>query len=276
MADEAQDGPLGPQTVGERLRHAREAQGLSLDDVASRTRIPTRHLQHIEREEWDALPAITYCIGFVRSYANAIGLDGAELGRQVRDRIGGTRVPPPVPEYYEPADPARVPPRSLALIAVVIAIILVVGYFIWRGSASEEQVPAQPQQQAPAAQAPAPQQPAQTQLVAGQPVTITATEEVWLRITDSGAGGTLFEGIMAPNQSFQIPAIAQQPVLRTGRPQVLRISVGGQDIGTVEREERTVADVSLRAEEIVARIRGAAASQAGPPTPASAPPPPGQ
>ena len=85
-------------SVGERLRTAREAKGLSLEDVASQTRIPIRHLQHIEREEWDALPAITYCVGFARSYANAVGLDGAELGaraaRPARRRPRAARRPP--------------------------------------------------------------------------------------------------------------------------------------------------------------------------------------
>ena len=66
---------------------------MSLDDVASQTRIPIRHLQHIEREDWDALPAPTYAIGFTRNYANAVGLDGAAIARELRDRIGGPRRP---------------------------------------------------------------------------------------------------------------------------------------------------------------------------------------
>ena len=73
MAEADQDHLLG-QSVGERLRIAREAKKLSLDDVARQTRIPVRHLEHIERGEWEALPAITYSVGFVRSYGNAVGL----------------------------------------------------------------------------------------------------------------------------------------------------------------------------------------------------------
>ena len=38
--------------------------------------------------DWDALPAITYCVGFVRAYANAVGLDGALLGRELREKLG--------------------------------------------------------------------------------------------------------------------------------------------------------------------------------------------
>ena len=86
---------------------------MSLDDVASQTRIPMRHLQHIEREEWDALPAPTYAIGFTRNYANAVGLDGPADRHELRDEIGGPRRRARRAEYYEPADPARVPPKSL-------------------------------------------------------------------------------------------------------------------------------------------------------------------
>ncbi len=45
--------------IGQRLRAGREARGMSLDEVASTTRIPTRHLKALEQEDWDALPAPT-------------------------------------------------------------------------------------------------------------------------------------------------------------------------------------------------------------------------
>ena len=113
------EGEGGFVSIGERLRRAREARGMSLDDVASQTRIPMRHLQHIELEDWDALPAPTYAIGFARNYANAVGLDGPAIAGELRDWIGGPRRRAPAPEYYEPADPARVPPRSIVIAAAL-------------------------------------------------------------------------------------------------------------------------------------------------------------
>src|ERR1044071_6254883 len=104
-------GPEADLSIGEQLRRTREAKGMSLDDIAGRTRIPIRHLQNIEREEWDALPAVTYAIGFTGNYANAVGLDGPALARQLRDEIGGPSHRAAAPEYYAQADPARVPPR---------------------------------------------------------------------------------------------------------------------------------------------------------------------
>jgi cytoskeletal protein RodZ len=263
-----------PASIGERLRLAREERGMSLDDVANQTRIPIRHLQHIEQEEWTALPGVTYCIGFARSYANMIGLDGAEIGRELRDQIGGTTIRAPAPQYYEPADPARVPPRSLALIAGIVAVVGIVLYVLWRSSLGEEPAPvASATSETPVAAAPATTQAppaAAPQASAGQPVTLTATQEVWLRITDAGGGPALFNGIMAAGQTFQVPPTAQRPVIRTARPQVLRVTIGANEIGPLEPVERSISDVSLRAEDLVARQQAAAQAPAPatPPAPA--------
>lgn len=269
--DEGFEQDRDPASIGERLRRAREERGLSLDDVANQTRIPIRHLQHIEQEQWDALPGATYCVGFVRSYANMIGLDGPELGRELRDRLGTTTVRAPAPQYYEPADPSRVPPRSLALVAAIVAAVVIILYVVWRSSLNNEAEPvatATPEASAPAAQASAPaQQQAQPAAVAGQAVTLTATQEVWLRINDEAGGPALFSGIMAPGQTFQVPATAQRPLIRTARPQVLRVTIGSRDIGPLEPVERSISDVSLRAEDLVARQQAAAAQPAPPPAP---------
>jgi transcriptional regulator with XRE-family HTH domain len=269
MADQDLGGDFASHSIGDRLRLTRESQGIGLDEVASQTRIPIRHLQHIEREEWDALPATTYCVGFAKAYANTIGLDGPEIARQLRDRLGGTRTRAPAPEYYEPADPARVPPKSTLLIVAAVLVLFLVGYLIWRSTLDDE--PAMPgvdvSVPATGAGAPAPQpgqaQPVQPQALTGQAVTLTATEEVWLKVSDNGA--SLFQGILQRGQSFAIPPTSQRPVLRTARPQVVRLQVGGRDLGPVEPVERTVDNVSLRAEDLAARLQNPA-PPAAPPT----------
>ena len=55
FADETVVG--GGESVGARLRQAREAHGFSLDDISARTRVPTRHLKAIEEDAFDQLPA---------------------------------------------------------------------------------------------------------------------------------------------------------------------------------------------------------------------------
>lgn len=268
MADQDFDRQFESHSIGERLRQSREAKGITLDEVASQTRIPIRHLQHIEREEWDALPATTYCVGFAKAYANAIGLDGPEVARELRDRLGGTRTRAPAPEYYEQADPARVPPKSTLVIVAIVLVVFVIGYLVWRSTAVEEPTTPGVEMSVPETAAPQPQaqpvQPQSPQAMAGQPVTLVATEEVWLRISDGGA--SIFQGILQPGQRFAIPPTAQRPVLRTGRPQVLRLTVGTQDLGPIEPVERTVNDLSLRAEDLAARAQNSAPA-APPPTP---------
>lgn len=243
--------------IGERLRQARESKGMSLDDIAGRTRIPIRHLQNIETEDWDALPAVTYAVGFARNYADAVGLDGAVIAAELRERIGGPRRRAPAPDYYEPADPARVPPRSMIIVVVVLIAIVIGGYALWRSTLDDEpasipvlEVPAETRPAAPAAPQPVPPQAA-----AGRSVTLAATGEVWLRVSEGQGGATLFMGSLNAGQTFTVPAGAQNPLIRTGRPHLLRISVGGADLGPLEPDERTINNVSLRPEDLAARAQ---------------------
>lgn len=60
-------GAGAPQTVGQRLRAAREAQGLSMADLAQRTRVTQRFLEAIENDRLDLLPSSTYASGFARA-----------------------------------------------------------------------------------------------------------------------------------------------------------------------------------------------------------------
>jgi cytoskeleton protein RodZ len=262
---------LDPNPIGRRLKAAREEKGISLDDVANKTRVPIRHLQHIEAGEWDALPAPTYSVGFARSYANAIGLNGSEIGAELRQQLGTGQRNSPVASYFEPADPARVPPRSLALIAGAIALLLVVGYMIWRSGTVDDTdvqdselaaavdspiVPVQPQ--APAAPAPAAGAPS-----AAGPVVLTATGDVWMRIYQAD-GQRLHEATMKAGDVYQVPPSARQPMIVTGRPNALRVTVGQTVIPPLGEPERTISDVSLAPADLVARLQTSAA--AAPPT----------
>src|SRR5687768_17393758 len=270
MAEADQDQLLG-QSVGERLRVAREAKGLSLDDVARQTRIPVRHLEHIEREEWDALPAITYSVGFARSYANTVDLDGAQIGAEVRQQLGGVRPgASAATPFYEPADPARVPPRWIAIAAAAIAVLLVIAYLVWRSSAVDDDSPADvaiTQAEEPAANQAAarPAQPAAPAPVpTGGPVVLTATEDVWLRIDQAG-GAPLYMGTLTGGQSYQVPTAAQSPRIRTARANVLRVTVGGVQVPPLGPPETTISNVSLLPADLVARAQGGGAPPAAPP-----------
>jgi cytoskeletal protein RodZ len=265
MDEEIESSAL--ESVGQRLRAAREEKGYSLEDVASETRIPLRHLESLEASDWERLPAPTYTIGFAKSYASAVGLDRSDIGEQLRGEIGGSRSESSAIESYEPADPTRAMPRWL-VIAAIAAIVVAVLFFTWirNRSLSEEQT----QPPAVATEAPAPQQratpPAAPQPNARGPVVLTATAPAWVRVSDQGK--TLFEGMMQPGQAYQVPQTAAAPELRAGAPEALRITVGQAVAPAVGPAGQVVDHVSLRPADLMNASRAA-----GPSAPATAPTP---
>jgi cytoskeletal protein RodZ len=231
-------------SVGEQLRKAREKMKLSLEDVASQTRIPRRHLESVEASQWEDLPAPTYTIGFAKSYASAVGLDRTAIGEQLRDEIGGQRPAQAAPEVFEPADPARAMPKWLVLGAIV-AVILVVLLFSWLNNRSLEPT----EDAAPAVAATAPSQtsamPATPSAAAATgPVVVTALQPVWIRVYQKG-GPALFERVLGAGESYRVPPSAEAPLLRTGKPEALKITVGTATAPAVGAPATTVSDVSL-------------------------------
>lgn len=258
-------GPAGgagaPQTVGQRLRAAREAQGLSMADLAQRTRVTQRFLEAIENDRLDLLPSSTYASGFARAYARAVGLDQAEIGNGIRAAVAAGSGPVRQHRIEEIADPARAPSRGLVVVTLglALAVLVLAGlYFatgLFRGTAER---PAQATQEvaaaAPAARPAAAPSPTPS---AGQ-VVLTATDEVWMRIYD-GADQTLYLGTMKPGERFAIPAGAQSPQINVGRPDKLAITVDGQAVAALGDGRRAIKDVSLTPEAL--RARGPARAQ---------------
>jgi len=250
VADGSTDFPI---PVGERLRVARESRRLSLDDIATQTRVPLRHLEAIERSEWGQLPAPTYSIGFARAYAEIVGLDRQEIGDDLRIELGGGRQASAV-ESFQPADPARVPPRTLAIIAGLVAVSLLAGYGYYRTVALGD---VQPQildvdnGATPPPNAAAATSPATARAAASGPVVMTAVEDVWVRIYERG-GATLRETILEAGQRYEVPATATDPLLRTGRADLLRVSVGDTVAPPVGPANQLVKDVSLRPQALLA------------------------
>ncbi len=61
--------------IGARLKEAREARNMSLDDVQNETKIQNRYLQAIEKGDFSIMPGKFYTRAFIRQYAEAVGLD---------------------------------------------------------------------------------------------------------------------------------------------------------------------------------------------------------
>ena len=76
----------GEGRTGELLERTRRERGLSLHDVENATKIRTRYLEGLEREDYSMLPDQVYVQGFLKTYANYLGLDGEGLAQDFRDR----------------------------------------------------------------------------------------------------------------------------------------------------------------------------------------------
>lgn len=251
-------------TAGERLRAAREAANMSIEDVATTTRIPTRHLASLETGDFAKLPAPTYSVGFARSYAAAVGLDRNEIGEQLRAEVGGTRLAPHQAEQFEPMDPARTMPRWL-IFAAIGAIVVVALLFTWLNNRSlnaPDNVAAE--EIAPVTGPVVPPPPAVT---AAGPVTITATDAAWIQVKD---GDTLLkEGVLQPGERFDVPPTATAPVLTTAKAEALRISVGTATAPQVGPAATRVSNISLLGPDL---LRGPAAAPPNAVQPAATPP----
>jgi cytoskeleton protein RodZ len=255
---------LFPQNVGERLRVMREAAGLDLNDVGTKTRIPLRHLEAIERGDYKSLPSPTYALGFTRSYARAVGADDAPLIAQLREELGREDPMMRGDLPYEPTDPARVPGRLLAWTAAALALILAIGYWTWRSNywGPDAVTPVPSETPAPPPVVAATNVPQQVAPSVAPPVTgevvLTATAPVWLRIYDASKT-KLFEKEMAVGERYVVPNNANNPMILTGRPDGLKVTVGGRDVAPLGTAEKSIKDVGVSAAALAARIAPAAA-----------------
>jgi cytoskeletal protein RodZ len=272
------------QSIGEQLAAEREKQGLSLTDVATRTRVPMRHLEAIEKSDFASLPGTTYTLGFARSYARCLNMDAAKIGAELRAELsqaGHESYQAPT-QNYEPADPSRVPPKALAWTAAALAILLLAGYLIWRsyflaGAPTEPSVAVAAADDVATEAAPAQAAPAETPPPANGEVVLTAKDTVWIKVYGADRK-RIFESEMKAGDKYTVPADANGPMIITGRPQMLDVTVGGKAVAPLGTAERTVSDVGLSAAALLARPAppqtdpAATAPAAATPAPATAPP----
>jgi cytoskeleton protein RodZ len=281
-AERVPAAPLVPSRPGERLRAAREARGLSLDEVASRTRVPLRHLEALEAGDYSGLPSGTYAVGFARAYARAIGEPEPPVAKAVRDEVARYGRPTPEYEPYATADPARVPSRWLTFGALGLAIGLAVLAVLWFGASwwrasrdAPQETPiadAPPSVEAPGAGATPAVGATTAQTPTGGQVRLVATDEVWLRVYDA-ANTTLFIGTLKPGDGFDVPADANNPMINVGRPDKLQVTLNGSAIPPLGTGERPIKDVPVSGAAIAARLSGSPAPAASPSAAAATPAP---
>jgi cytoskeleton protein RodZ len=112
------------ESIGDKLRGARERDNLTLDQVSRETHVAKRFLKALEDEDFSVFPGETYALGFLRNYADFLGLDAEELVSGYRS-LKIQEQPIPMTELLEPRRKARLLP--IVLIAAAAAVVLGVG-----------------------------------------------------------------------------------------------------------------------------------------------------
>lgn len=288
---EMPEDSLAPSGPGAQLRQAREKLGISIKQLADRTRIPQRQIAVIEAGDFGALPGRAYAVGFARTMARETGLDEEVIVELVRAELDS--LAPATQqrrETYEPGDPARAPSSKLVWYSVIAGLILLAGLFmaarVLFTPAAELPSLVEEAEVSVAVEAAAPPAPAAAADPRGA-VAFTARGTVWVRLSDA-AGRRLIERELAQGESFTVPADAEGPRIITGRPDLLAITIGGRAVPPLSAEPVTVSNVPVDAVSLLARpapqpsptapVAPAATRRAVPPTspaasPASAPTP---
>jgi len=244
--------PPEPLGIGERLRNAREAKGLSLRAVADLTRIRAVYLQALEDEQFGQLPGAVYARGFLRTYADALGLDADRL----MDAYPGA-FEPPGPALIGtagveiPIRPAA--PRSrLRVVATYVAAVLgvglvavgVIGYLQLRQF--NEPVPPEAVVPAPApAPEPVPEtsqppiaspepppaaleaEPPHPAVIDGVSLEVRTEGTSWLRVTADGE--RVFQGLLHEGETRAWQA-KRRLTIRVGNSPAVQVTVNGRRV----------------------------------------------
>ena len=219
--------------IGSALREARERLGLELGDVERDTRIRTRYLAALEQERFELLPGRAYAKGFLRVYAEFVGLDGRLLIEAFDARV-------PEPESESAAPPVarrrtRAPrPRALPL-ALVGAVLAAVAIAAWQLSGSNPPKAAPPRTSPPSTVPSRPKAVGPTSPAAAwhMLLVLRASGPCWLWIrSGSAAGAVLYEKTLPAGGVLRYTLASSRPQLwvRVGAPWNLALSLDGKPV----------------------------------------------
>ncbi|HEY9381395.1 MAG TPA: helix-turn-helix domain-containing protein, partial [Burkholderiales bacterium] len=123
MSDMQADSPVSAiQGPGHALAEAREARGLSIDDMAMRLKFAPRQLEALEADRYDQLPGVAIVRGMVRNYARVLDIDAAPLIAELEQRLqaGPTAVRPS--DMHIPIREDKKDGRVLLVLSLIVLI----------------------------------------------------------------------------------------------------------------------------------------------------------
>ncbi len=229
--------------IGERLRNAREARGLTLAAAETLTRIRATYLKALEDEQFDRLPASVYARGFLRTYAVALGLDPDELTEAYPAAFDTPEQPPvfsslPAEIPIHPATPPSRARRIAVMVgAVALLIVSILGYIgLQQMRQFVQPVPPKPSPAAvaePARPAPPVAQPSQPAPPFAPPsipeggieLMVQASGDSWLLVVADGEPA--FQGLVHEGD-VKVWRARERLTIRVGNTAAVSLRVNGQ------------------------------------------------
>lgn len=209
--------------IGASLRNARLRQDLDFPELEERTKIRPKYLRALEDERFDILPAPTYVRGFLRSYADALGLDGQPFVDEYNSRfaVGEDEVPlrarrAPTPRRRG-ANESRIAVLALLAIAIVTALVIAA----WKFGGPDAQT-------VPGLETQSPAQGAGTKPRSGVHLVVRAVDgSSWMEVrAGSASSKLLYSGTLEKGQKKTFEARVLE--LALAKPKNVAVRVNGR------------------------------------------------
>ena len=226
--------------IGGSLREARVKRGLSPADVQKAIRIRDRYLQALEDERWELLPGDAYVKGFLRTYADYLGLDGNLYVDEYNSRFAQEEDQVLVPDRLTRVQ--RRPGsigflRPAILVGVLVAIVVGVAAWQLNGSGSPSSAPSahtttQTTQHTTTGAKTPPKKHHRTHVAAALPthaVLVASRGDSWLWVRSGNASGpTVYEGTLLQGKTLAVNLRLGPVWIRVGDPPNLDVHLGGR------------------------------------------------
>jgi cytoskeletal protein RodZ len=256
--------------LGAVLRKAREAKGMTLEDIQNQTKISRRYLEAIEEGDFTLIPGEVYLKGFIVNYANTVELDSKAILdeyyqlREQKENTAATIAELTEPKQEHPVPESPMPVVSLPSIDIkkktsahfgwgvlivtgFILIAAIVGVSIWQKRPAPEATDLEQESETLSAtvqeptlsqEAPEPD----TQIVVETDVAdlrLRATERVWIRLKEQDTGKIIEEVNLSANDTREW-RIDRRLVLLIGNAGGLELSIRGGEFMTYGNHDQVI------------------------------------
>ena len=203
--------------IGNSLRAARERKELSYAEIEQATKIRSRYIRALEEEDFTVLPSDTYIRGFLRTYADYLGLDGEVYVEEYASRfLTSWRDDLPAPGPRRGSRERTVERRAVLLALAGIGVVTALVFAAWRYGGSSTRVPGLG---TTGSQAPA----------APQLVLTGRGRGTYVEVRQGGVHGrVVFQATVPPGGVEKLSGLSFYLVVR--RPKYLRVTLGGHSM----------------------------------------------